>query len=132
VAEGVRHKFKIRRHDDEYYMRCDLGQRTLKRMPRYPRKAGSGRHQTANAPMPGQVLRILASQGQRVKAGDTLIVLEAMKMEQNINATMDGVVAAILVKSGEIVSPGQMLVEIQSLEDSDVSEHHPNRSAANN
>jgi propionyl-CoA carboxylase alpha chain len=132
VADGVQHRFKIRRHGDEYYMRSDLGQRTVERMPRYPRKAGAQRHQSANAPMPGQVLRVLASQGQRVKAGDTLIVLEAMKMEQNISATMDGVVAAILVKPGDIVAPGQMLVEIQSLEDADVNEHQPNRSAASN
>ena len=131
VADGVQHKFQIGRHADEYYMRSDLGQRTVKRMPRYPRKAGSGQHQTANAPMPGQVLRILAAQGQRIKTGDTLIVLEAMKMEQNINATMDGVVAAVLVKPGEIVAPGQMLVEIQSLEEAYANEH-ANRSAANN
>ncbi|HKF23659.1 MAG TPA: biotin carboxylase N-terminal domain-containing protein [Candidatus Angelobacter sp.] len=128
VADGVQRHFKIRRHGDEYYIRSDLGQRTIKRMPRYPRGAAAGKHQTANSPMPGQVLRILVSLGQRVKAGDVLVVLEAMKMEQNINATMDGLVAAILVKPGQIVAPGQMLVEIQSVE---ASHEHANRSAAN-
>jgi acyl-CoA carboxylase subunit alpha len=129
VIDGVRHQFCIRRHGDEYYMRSDLGQRTIKRLSRYPQSAGSGTHQSANSPMPGQVLRILVSQGQRVKHGDPLMVLEAMKMEQNINATIDGVVAAVLVKPGDIVAPGQMLVEIQSLEDAN---EHASRTAANN
>lgn len=117
LIAGVRHQFHIRRHGDEYYMRSGLGQRTVKRLPRYPHSAGAGQHQSANSPMPGQVLRILVVQGQRVKPGDPLIVVEAMKMEQNIIAIIEGVVAAVLVKPGEIVAPGQMLVGIQSVED---------------
>jgi biotin carboxyl carrier protein len=128
VIDGVRHQFHIRRHGDEYYMRSGLGQRTIKRLPRYPHGAGAGQHQSANSPMPGQVLRILVAQGQRVKPGDPLIVVEAMKMEQNIIATIAGVVAAVLVKPGEIVAPGQMLVEIQSVEDAN---EHASSPAAN-
>lgn len=64
--------------------------------------------------MPGQVLRILVSEGQHVKTGDALIALEAMKMEQTIKATMDGIVERVLVRQGEIVAPGQKLVEIQA------------------
>lgn len=128
-AGGIRREFLVRQHRDEYYVRSSLGQRTLKRLPRYPQSAAAGRHQAANSPMPGQVVRILVAQGQRVKPGDPLIVLEAMKMEQNISAAIEGVVAAILVKPGEIVAPGQMLVEIESVED---SHEHANRTAANN
>jgi acetyl/propionyl-CoA carboxylase alpha subunit len=128
AIDGVRHQFHIRRHGDEYYMRSGLGQRTIKRLPRYPHGAGAGQHQSANSPMPGQVLRILVAQGQRVKPGDPLIVVEAMKMEQNIIATIAGVVAAVLVKPGEIVAPGQMLVEIQSVEDAN---EHASSPAAN-
>jgi biotin carboxyl carrier protein len=62
--------------------------------------------------MPGQVLRILVAQGQTVKTGDSLVVLEAMKMEQTIRTTIDGVVQSILVSIGQVVAPGQMLVEI--------------------
>ena len=127
MVGGARHCFQVRRYGDEYYMRSDLGQRTIRRLPRYPRSAAAGAHQSANSPMPGQVLRILVAQGQRVKPGDSLMVLEAMKMEQNISASMDGVVAAILVKPGEIVAPGQMLVEIQSVEDAN---EHASGSAA--
>jgi biotin carboxyl carrier protein len=62
--------------------------------------------------MPGQVLRILVTEGQTVKNGDSLVVLEAMKMEQTIRTTIDGVVRSILVDIGQVVAPGQMLVEI--------------------
>lgn len=128
-VNGVQHRFNVRRHGDEYFMHSGLGQRTIKRLSRYPQSAAAGRHQSANSPMPGQVLRINVTQGQRVKPGDSLIVLEAMKMEQNISAAMDGVVAAILVKPGEIVAPGQMLVEIESVEDAN---EHASGSAASN
>ena len=79
--------------------------------------------------MPGQVLRILVTEGQQVKAGDALIALEAMKMEQTIKATMDGVVGKVLVRQGEIVAPGQKLVEIQSEKS---HEHADSSTAANN
>jgi biotin carboxyl carrier protein len=77
--------------------------------------------------MPGLVLRILVTEGQAVKAGDPLLALEAMKMEQTIKAANGGIVKAILVKSGEMVAPGQMLVEIQSTEDAN---EHANSSTA--
>jgi pyruvate carboxylase len=79
--------------------------------------------------MPGQILRILVAEGQHVKPGDHLMVLEAMKMEQTIKTTIDGVVKAILVKLGDIVAPGQMLVEIESMENAN---EHPSSSAASN
>jgi len=66
--------------------------------------------------MPGQVLRILVKAGQRVKTGDSLVVLEAMKMEQTIRTTINGVVQSVLVETGQVVAPGQMLVQISALE----------------
>ncbi|HLJ50203.1 MAG TPA: biotin carboxylase N-terminal domain-containing protein [Bryobacteraceae bacterium] len=109
------HRVEIMQHGEEYFVSSPtLGQRTVRRLPRYPRPVGAHRHETANSPMPGQVLRILVTKGDRVKAGDPLLVLEAMKMEQTIKTNIDGVVDAILVKTGDIVAPGQMLVEIES------------------
>src|SRR5215472_11550834 len=126
MVNGIHHHFDIHVNEDEYYLRSTLGQRTVVRLPRYPRRPGAGERQTANSPMPGQVLRVLVTQGQRVRLGDALIALEAMKMEQTIKATMDGVVGAILVKPGDIVAPGQKLVEIQS----EKSNEHTDSSAA--
>lgn len=127
MIEGVRHPFHIHQHGDDYYIRSSFAQRRITRLPRYPRAAGAGQHETANSPMPGQVLRILVTEGQHVKPGAPLMVLEAMKMEQTIKTTIDGLVKAILVKTGDIVAPGQMLVEIQSTEDAN---EHPSSSAA--
>lgn len=84
------------------------------REPRYPESPNAVKHETANSPMPGQVLRIAVSEGQTVSPGDALVVLEAMKMEQTIRTTIQGVVERILVHPGEVVAPGQMLVEIGS------------------
>ncbi len=64
--------------------------------------------------MPGQVLRILVTEGQQVQPGDPLLVLEAMKMEQTIKTSIRGEVRAVLVKCGDVVAPGQMLVEIEA------------------
>ncbi len=117
LIESVRHRFHVRQHGADYYVRSTLGQRTVTRLPRFPESAASEKHQSANSPMPGQVLRILVAEGQQVKPGDGLIVLEAMKMEQTIKATIQGVVRAVLVKPAQVVAPGQMLVEIESVED---------------
>ncbi|MGC2696144.1 MAG: biotin carboxylase N-terminal domain-containing protein [Candidatus Angelobacter sp.] len=127
IIGGVRHPFCIRQVDSTYFVRSDVGQRTVKRLPRYPRPASAGQRQAANSPMPGQVLRVTVTAGQSVKPGDALIVLEAMKMEQTIKATICGIVDAVLVKPGEIVAPGQMLVEIRSAEDAN---EHASSSAA--
>ena len=65
--------------------------------------------------MPGKVLRILvADGGEVIHAGQSLVVLEAMKMEQTIRAQTDGVVEAILVTAGQVVAPGETLVRIRA------------------
>jgi propionyl-CoA carboxylase alpha chain len=128
LAGGVRYHFRVRHQGDEYYVRSTFAQRTVVRLPRFPRRAGGGAQETANSPMPGQVLRILVAEGQSVKPGDPLVALEAMKMEQTIKAATGGTVKAILVKPGEMVAPGQMLVEIQSTED---AHEHADSSTAN-
>jgi acetyl/propionyl-CoA carboxylase alpha subunit len=114
TIDGARHDFRITSHGDEYYIRSTFVQRTVRRLPRYPRRPGAHDHESANSPMPGQVLRILVEVGQRVRSGDPLVVLEAMKMEQTIKTSIQGVVEAVLVKVGDIVAPGQKLVDIES------------------
>jgi len=127
LMEGVRYRFNIRQHGEDYYVLSSLGQRQVTRLSRFPEKAASAQYQSANSPMPGQVLRILVAEGQRVKSGDGLVVLEAMKMEQTIKATIQGVVRAVLVKPAQVVAPGEMLVEIEAVEDAN---EHANSSAA--
>jgi biotin carboxyl carrier protein len=65
------------------------------------------------APMPATVLKILALPGAAVSRGDTLIILEAMKMELPLRASADGVVVAIHCREGELVQPETILIEIR-------------------
>ncbi|RLF89797.1 oxaloacetate decarboxylase subunit alpha [Thermococci archaeon] len=65
------------------------------------------------APMPGKVLKILVREGDRVRVGQGLLILEAMKMENEIPSPMDGVVKRILVKEGDAVDTGQALIELK-------------------
>lgn len=65
------------------------------------------------APMPGLVVRTLVSQGDRVVPGQGLVVLEAMKMENELKAAVSGVVLAVHVAAGAKVEKGAVLVEIE-------------------
>ena len=64
------------------------------------------------SPMPGNILKINVTQGQRVEEGDVLLILEAMKMENEVVATKSGTVAQIVVSSGNVVETGPPLVVI--------------------
>ena len=66
-----------------------------------------------NAPLPGVILDIKVNVGDTVKRGQTIIILEAMKMENNINADKDGKVTAINVNKGDSVLEGNDLVIIE-------------------
>ncbi len=68
---------------------------------------------TVEAPMPGNIWKVVAKEGQAVKAGDVLIILEAMKMENEIMAPNDGVVASIHVAEGAAVNGGDILVSLK-------------------
>lgn len=65
------------------------------------------------APLAGTVANVLVEVGQAFGAGETLLVLEAMKMETAITAPADGEVAAVRVKKGDSVAGGQVLVELK-------------------
>ena len=64
------------------------------------------------APMPGTIVSVNVSEGQSVKQGDVLVVLEAMKMENEIKAPKDGTVSSVAVSKGESVDTGATLVTI--------------------
>jgi biotin carboxyl carrier protein len=63
------------------------------------------------APMPGLIIDIALEAGQEVKKGDTLLILEAMKMENVIKCPADGIVSKVHIKKGESVEKNQILVE---------------------
>ena len=73
---------------------------------------GKGGANKVNAPMPGKILAIKASEGDSVKKGDVIMVLEAMKMENDIVAICDGTIASIDTKEGASVEAGDTLATI--------------------
>ncbi len=77
-----------------------------------PAPKASGAGTAVKAPLPGVVLDILVSVGQEVKASDTVVNLEAMKMENSIKAGFDGKVASIAVSKGDSVLEGAVLLTI--------------------
>ena len=78
-----------------------------------PVSSAAGEGTPVEAPMPGTILKILVSNGQAVKAGDAVVVLEAMKMENEITAPQDGTVTAVCVNQGDSVDAGKVLVTIK-------------------
>jgi biotin carboxyl carrier protein len=80
--------------------------------------AGGGDQRRAagvlKAPMPGLVVRVQVQPGAQVSAGDPLVVLEAMKMENELKAGAAGTVKSVLVGPGEAVEKGQILVEFEA------------------
>ncbi len=65
------------------------------------------------SPMPGKIFKIVASEGEKVVKGQTLLILEAMKMEHAIRSDKDGVVKKILFKVGELVQGGVTLIDVE-------------------
>lgn len=82
--------------------------------PRAARKASAGDDgaESVRAPMPAQVREVLVEPGEAVTKGQTLLLLEAMKMEIRVKAPRDGTVARLLVSAGQTVDKEQVLVEI--------------------
>jgi biotin carboxyl carrier protein len=74
----------------------------------------SGADGTIRALMPGRIISISVSAGQAVTAGQAVLVMESMKMENTVSATADGTVKAVLVAEGDSVQHGQSLIEFES------------------
>jgi biotin carboxyl carrier protein len=80
------------------------------------RRDGHGHHHAAGeltAPMPGQVRAVNVSEGDAVTKGQTLLVLEAMKMEIRIHSPQDGIVKKLFVQQGQTVEREQILIDIE-------------------
>ncbi|MEO8075302.1 MAG: biotin/lipoyl-containing protein [Acidobacteriota bacterium] len=76
------------------------------------KRRAAATHGSLSAPMPASVVRVDAQVGTAVRRGDTLVILEAMKMELPVRAPADGTVTAVHCKPGDLVQPGVPLIEI--------------------
>ncbi|HKJ89587.1 MAG TPA: acetyl-CoA carboxylase biotin carboxyl carrier protein subunit [Oceanipulchritudo sp.] len=77
--------------------------------PPLPKAEVSGE---VRASLPGQIVGILVEEGQRVAAGDPLVILDAMKMENEITAPMEGVVKSVHIRPGQVLAKGDLMLEI--------------------
>ncbi|HZY40442.1 MAG TPA: biotin/lipoyl-containing protein [Anaerolineae bacterium] len=82
--------------------------------PRSPHRRHHHGEDSLSASMPGQVAKLLVAEGDAVERGQTLLILEAMKMEIKIAAPHAGRVAKVLVKQGQVVDRGQGLIEMSN------------------
>ncbi len=88
-------------------------------LSKYKKNKDSGAQGGGNniiAPMPGKIVKILVSEGQKVKVGDTILIISAMKMESEFKSAVDGTIKKVHAKNDDIVNGDQLLVEIEATE----------------
>jgi propionyl-CoA carboxylase alpha chain len=112
AGSGVRYRFDVARAGGVAWVDSPFGSVALTPVPRLPEPAATREPGSLVAPMPGNVVRIEAAAGQRVGAGQPVLVLEAMKMEHQIVAPADGLIAEIRVVPGEQVQAGDVLATV--------------------
>ncbi|GAA4725919.1 biotin carboxylase N-terminal domain-containing protein [Nocardioides endophyticus] len=120
VVDRVRRRFGVLRAGGSTYLTWAGGTVDLTDVPRFPDVDSALEAGSLVAPMPGTVVRINVKPGDRVTAGETVLVIEAMKMEHAIKATVDAVVASVPVSTGGAVDTGAVLIVLE--EDEEVSD----------
>jgi biotin carboxyl carrier protein len=116
-VSGVLHRFDVTRAGDHLWVGSPLGSVQLTVLDRLPVPQRAVESGSLIAPMPGNVTRVAAAQGARVAAGQTVLVLEAMKMEHTIAAPAAGVLTELRVGPGDQVNGGDVLAIVSTLED---------------
>ena len=109
LSDGV-HQFKLFKHGDEIFYRGQKLQVSVIKPGRNKSHEESG---GLKSPMPGKILKIEKSEGDQVQKGETILVMEAMKMEHNITAPIDGIIAAINANVGEQVDEKSALIAFE-------------------
>jgi acetyl/propionyl-CoA carboxylase alpha subunit len=109
----VRRRVDVQRVGQTSYVDSALGSSTLVEVDRFPLPKSEAVMGSLLAPMPGSVVRVQAVSGASVRAGETLVVLEAMKMEHSIRAPYAGIVGSVGVVVGQQVDTGTVLVVVE-------------------
>lgn len=113
VQGGLRTHLRVSRYGDQVYVEDSHAATAWTAEPRFVDLAAVAAGSNPQSPVPGTVTAVLVSAGDVVTAGQTLVMLEAMKMEHRITAAHDGVVQQVLVSAGQSVDAHQVLVEVE-------------------
>lgn len=119
IVDGVCYEVHFSREGHDYTLLINGEHYEVSARNRRVRSAVGGAakmltgRQVIQAPMPGRVVRVLVESGAEVKAGDTLLVLEAMKMENQLRSPIDGRVMEVTAVEGQVVQPGHKLAVVE-------------------
>ena len=116
---GILDRFSIYPQESGFHIFVDGIQVYVTETPRFPEADVEDTPGGCVAPMPGRVVQLNVEVGDRVEVGQTLVVLEAMKMEQSLNAPVSGVVDAVNCSEGDVVEAGVVLVRVEDETTSD-------------
>jgi biotin carboxyl carrier protein len=118
VVDGISHRVWVAQHGETAWVHA-FGRAWEINLPDPVKQAGSGHDESdsAVAPMPGTVVEVLVQPGDRVTRGQTLLVIESMKMQTSIMAGRDGKVAEVPAAKGQSFDRGALLARLQAGED---------------
>jgi biotin carboxyl carrier protein len=117
--DGAQHEVSVRLQGEDYAVTGRHGTAAvsvtdpLTHLAAQAHGKGARRQQKVTAYMPGRVAAVLVQEGEAVTAGQGIIVLEAMKMENEIRAEHDGTIVALFVQPGQAVDTGNLLFELE-------------------
>jgi propionyl-CoA carboxylase alpha chain len=111
-VNGVGRRYDVHRVGTDAFVDGPDGSSALTEVPRFPLPGSQLAAGALVAPLPGTVVKVVVATGDRVHAGDTLLAIEAMKMEHQVKATAAGTVAEVHVVAGEQVEAGRLLVVV--------------------
>mgnify|MGYP001298602792 CR=1 FL=1 len=112
IIEKTQNKYVVEINGNRYAFSIETPI-SYQRKKMLEKKQGKGSGVLVTAPMPGKILDVMVSEGQDVKEGETLVILEAMKMQNEILASSSGKVNAIVVKPGDSVMKDDRLLELR-------------------
>ena len=111
--DGIQFRFNIAQNDSNFYVHNEtIGNINLTRNERFPAKTIEKIAGGYETPMPSQIIKVLVKKGQKVKAGEGLVVLSSMKMENTIEAIENGIIEEIYAEEGKNVATGFLLLKM--------------------
>jgi biotin carboxyl carrier protein len=118
LVDGRSYEVKLEAASDGYYasvngIRCQVQVRDPRRLPRARAALSVAGRQKVASPMPGKVVRVLVSEGDEVQPGQGLVVVEAMKMQNEIRSPKAGRIVALRASPGLAVTAGETLAEVE-------------------